>query len=90
MNKRIYLAIASITITLIVSITWLTSMTNAKPARIDPLPSWNQGVVKQSIIDFVTRITTKGSPDFVPVEDRIATFDNVRPIRRDSLTIATQ
>lgn len=76
MNKRIYLAIASITITLIVSITWLTSMTNAKPARIDPLPSWNQGVVKQSIIDFVTRVTTKGSPDFVSVEDRIATFDN--------------
>lgn len=51
-------------------------MSNAKPDQIDPLPSWNQGVVKQSIIDFVTRVTTKGGPDFVPVEDRIATFDN--------------
>jgi hypothetical protein len=42
----------------------------------DPLPSWNNGVVKQSIIEFVTRVTKEGSRDFVPVHDRIATFDN--------------
>src|SRR5271157_4580821 len=42
----------------------------------DPLPSWNDGPGKQSIIDFVTKVTTPGSPDFVPVPERIATFDN--------------
>jgi hypothetical protein len=42
----------------------------------DPLPSWNEGKVKNSVIDFVKRVTKQGSADFVPVEDRIATFDN--------------
>ncbi len=42
----------------------------------DPLPSWNDGPAKQSIIDFVTKVTKAGSPDFVPVAERIATFDN--------------
>ena len=42
----------------------------------DPLPSWNDGPAKQAIIDFVTKVTTPGSPDFVPGPERIATFDN--------------
>jgi len=42
----------------------------------DPLPSWNDGPAKQSIITFVAKVTTAGSPDFVPVPERIATFDN--------------
>lgn len=42
----------------------------------DPLPSWNEGTSKQSIIDFVTKTTEEGNPDFVQVEDRIACFDN--------------
>ncbi len=42
----------------------------------DPLPSWNEGLAKQSIVDFVTRTTTVGSRDWVPVPERIATFDN--------------
>jgi|GEM_PF-6834468 len=42
----------------------------------DPLPSWNQGGTKQSIIEFVTKVTKKGSPEFVPPPERIATFDN--------------
>jgi hypothetical protein len=45
-------------------------------AQADPLPSWNDGPVKRAIIDFVTRVTKQGGPDFVPVGDRIATFDN--------------
>jgi FMN phosphatase YigB (HAD superfamily) len=32
--------------------------------------------VKKAIIDFVTRVTKQGGPDFVPAGDRIATFDN--------------
>src|SRR5712692_8395879 len=42
----------------------------------DPLPSWNDGKAKQSITDFVARVTKAGSPDFVPPAERIATFDN--------------
>ena len=42
----------------------------------DPLPSWNDGSAKKSIIQFVTKVTTADSPDFVPVPERIATFDN--------------
>jgi phosphoglycolate phosphatase-like HAD superfamily hydrolase len=42
----------------------------------NPLPSWNEGPSRSAIIDFVERTTTAGSPDFVPVPERIATFDN--------------
>lgn len=42
----------------------------------DPLPSWNDGPAKQSIITFVEKVTTAGSPDFVPIPERIAVFDN--------------
>jgi phosphoglycolate phosphatase-like HAD superfamily hydrolase len=40
------------------------------------LPSWNDGPAKQSIITFVEKVTKPGSPDFVPVPERIAVFDN--------------
>jgi phosphoglycolate phosphatase-like HAD superfamily hydrolase len=49
---------------------------NALAQAPDPLPSWNDGAAKKSIIDFVARVTAQGSPDFVPPERRIATFDN--------------
>ena len=42
----------------------------------DPLPSWNDGAAKRSIIAFVEKVTKEGSPDFVPAAERIATFDN--------------
>jgi haloacid dehalogenase-like hydrolase len=42
----------------------------------DPLPSWNDGRAKQSILDFVAAVTRQGSPYFVPELQRIATFDN--------------
>src|SRR5712691_1523307 len=45
-------------------------------AETDPLPSWKDGAVKKSIVDFVSRVTTQGGADFVPAEQRIATFDN--------------
>src|SRR5262245_29150074 len=45
-------------------------------ARTDPLPSWNEGPTKQAILDFVAKVTKEGGPDFVPVAERIATFDN--------------
>ncbi|MEX1049723.1 MAG: HAD family hydrolase [Akkermansiaceae bacterium] len=42
----------------------------------EPLPSWNNTAPKQAIIKFVEKVTTEGSPDFVPMSERIATFDN--------------
>jgi phosphoglycolate phosphatase-like HAD superfamily hydrolase len=48
----------------------------AEPTNPDPLPSWNDGPTKQSIIDFVTRVTTEGGPDYVASPERVATFDN--------------
>ena len=41
----------------------------------DPLPSWNDGPAKQAIIDFVGATTDNASPNYVPPEERIATFD---------------
>lgn len=50
----------------------------ARPARTadDPLPSWRDGATKKAILAFVDRVTTKGTSDYVPPEERIATFDN--------------
>ncbi|RKH63832.1 HAD family hydrolase [Corallococcus aberystwythensis] len=58
---------------------WALALTFAVPLQAlaaDPLPSWNDGPVKQSIVDFVTRATTEGGPGYIPPEERIATFDN--------------
>src|SRR6202000_1569597 len=45
-------------------------------AQTDPLPSWNNTSPKQTIMNFAQRVTRQGSPAFVPVDQRIATFDN--------------
>ena len=45
-------------------------------ARTDPLPTWNDGDPKRSIVSFVERVTMPGAPDFVPPAERIAVFDN--------------
>ena len=42
----------------------------------DPLPSWNDTAAKKAIVTFVEKVTKEGSPDFVPPNERIATFDN--------------
>jgi phosphoserine phosphatase len=42
----------------------------------EPLGSWRAGASKQAIVDFVQRVTTEGSPGFVPPPERVATFDN--------------
>lgn len=42
----------------------------------EALPSWREGASKKAIVDFVERVTTAGSADFVPPEQRIAVFDN--------------
>ncbi|PWK21046.1 HAD family hydrolase [Xanthomarina spongicola] len=42
----------------------------------DPLPSWNEGATKSAIMDFVSDVSNSESQNFIPIADRIATFDN--------------
>ena len=42
----------------------------------DPLATWNDGLNKQAILDFVARVTAEGGDQFVARGDRIAVFDN--------------
>lgn len=44
--------------------------------QTDPLPSWNEGQTKSSILNYIAQVTDANSANFVPVADRIATFDN--------------
>lgn len=41
-----------------------------------PLSLWNNTPVRQIIADYVSAVTTPGSPDFVPPAERVASFDN--------------
>ena len=77
---------------MLIASAWLFTPSHAGPGRVasttlgastvqqgvaaDPLQSWNDGAAKRAIIAFVERVTTQGGPDFVPVPERIATFDN--------------
>jgi haloacid dehalogenase-like hydrolase len=54
----------------------MASFTRPALAQADPLPSWNDGAAKSAITNFVARVSTQGGPDFVPPDQRIATFDN--------------
>jgi hypothetical protein len=40
-----------------------------------PLPSWNDSAAKSTILDFVAHVIKQGEADFVPLAERIATFD---------------
>jgi phosphoserine phosphatase len=52
------------------------SICAANAKATDPLPSWNDGPAKQSIISFVEQVSDPNSKSFVKPEERIATFDN--------------
>jgi phosphoglycolate phosphatase-like HAD superfamily hydrolase len=45
-------------------------------AQTDPLPSWNDGPARQSLVRFVQVVTDAASPQHVPPAARIAVFDN--------------
>src|SRR6059058_2369769 len=59
---------------LVVAVT-LTVISLSLARADDPLAAWNDGPAKQAILEFVKATTTQGSPQFVPPEERIATFD---------------
>jgi len=52
------------------------AFTGTDSRAANPLPSWNDGPAKKSIVEFVAKVTKPDSTDFVPVAERIATFDN--------------
>jgi len=58
----------------IVALAFCTMCTTSQKS-IDPLPSWNEGPAKQAIVDFIRTTTDKANPEYVPPEERIATFD---------------
>jgi phosphoserine phosphatase len=61
----------------ILIITLLTSCeSQTKLVETDPLPSWNEGKAKRNIISYVSSVTNQNDPAFIPVENRIAVFDN--------------
>ena len=53
-----------------------TMLVSPALAQTDPLPSWNDGEVKQAIVKFVQSVTDRSSAQYVAPEVRIATFDN--------------
>jgi phosphoserine phosphatase len=42
----------------------------------EPLPSWNEGAARRSIVEFVESAIREGGPGYVPPAERIAVFDN--------------
>ncbi|MGQ4583611.1 haloacid dehalogenase-like hydrolase [Lysobacter sp. F60174L2] len=65
--KRLFLQLACVL---------MLSMLLSPAWAVDPLPSWKDGPSRRAIVTFVEASTQAGAPGFIPVEDRIATFDN--------------
>jgi phosphoglycolate phosphatase-like HAD superfamily hydrolase len=56
---------------------FLAALAGVQPAAAqDALASWNDTAPKKAIETFVARVTKPGTPDLVPVAERIAVFDN--------------
>ena len=53
-----------------------TAISAVAAMAADPLPSWHEGAAKRAIIAFVEKVTTTGSPNFIPAAERLAVFDN--------------
>ena len=77
------LAAATASGALIIEPTWAQIDSSISPfnrtqAKVDPLPSWNDGVnIKQRIIEFVNNVTNPENTNYyIAPEDRIAVFDN--------------
>lgn len=80
MRKRLTVALTLATVS-VALFGWLVATGRHDTARgddktADPLPSWNEGSAKKSILDFVVRVTAKDGKDYVKPSERIAVFDN--------------
>jgi phosphoglycolate phosphatase-like HAD superfamily hydrolase len=52
-----------------------SAMAQSRTTQDGQLGSWNEGPAKQAILEFVRATTDQGSSKFVPLGERIATFD---------------
>jgi len=75
MNTKSPILVRTIFLFLLLLLLGACAAQRPEPAT-DPMPSWNDGPVKQSILSFVGDVTEASGGDFIPVEDRIAVFDN--------------
>jgi len=75
-NMRPYFGLGSSYFRTCVLLAMGPSMLGGSAVLADPLPSWNEGRVKQTIVEFVRTVTDKSSPQYILPEQRIATFDN--------------
>ncbi|MDH3197792.1 MAG: haloacid dehalogenase-like hydrolase [Candidatus Krumholzibacteria bacterium] len=73
MSSRKSISRVAVALTLLLA---FNGVTMPALAAEDPLPSWNDGPVKTSIMEFVRVVTAEGYAAFVPPEERIAVFDN--------------
>jgi phosphoglycolate phosphatase-like HAD superfamily hydrolase len=55
---------------------WLIAFAAGSASAADPLPTWNDGPTKTSILEFVAAVTDPGGDDYVAPAERIAVFDN--------------
>ena len=62
--------------TCIVLIAFFFSLQVSSAFASELLPSWNDGSVKDSIVDYVAQVTDKESKSYIVPSDRIAVFDN--------------
>lgn len=69
---------------LLCALPWMTACTSLEtphtavgnaPGPSDALSAWSDTPVKQAILQYLADITEPGHPDYVPPEDRLATFD---------------
>ncbi|MGA1621927.1 MAG: haloacid dehalogenase-like hydrolase [Synechocystis sp.] len=77
MNKTLWqrlFPLAAIAVFIVLMISNVRVMAQSRIA--DPLPSWNDGQPKQTIIDFVQAVTDPDSANYLPIGDRLAVFDN--------------
>jgi len=78
--KKIYLLLATASLFVACNNTSETkpiAETEAATVEVtDPLPSWNDSPSKKAIMSYVEDVTNPNSQNFIPIKDRIATFDN--------------
>lgn len=76
MKKTSIILSISLFIFIFVGCTSNIETNNSTLIQTNPLPSWNEGETKTSIINYVTDVTNTESANFIDIPDRVAVFDN--------------
>jgi len=76
MKKLSIFVAVSIILNVFVACTSNTESDNKTSKQSDPLPSWNDGQAKASIINYVDEVTNTESGKYINIPDRVAVFDN--------------